>query len=375
MPSQYKENYLYYAGNKEVKTITIRGTCKKDTDEKFKAFLIDFNINRHDTPLFRDFVNEKYRPTFLPKLAPTTQSSYNTFLNHYLLPFLGDMEIGSITVEDIQRMLDWLTKSDPEHHRKALMRRTIDRIIGLGKRIYRIAKEMKIVDDSPFKMTLLTFDAEESRHHEALPDEEVERIKKAVPDLIDHKQRLYMGLLVYTGLRREEIAGMRWENLHLDKHFGEVRRVVVYPNGANAVLRDKTKTKHSTRDFILPEALIEILRPFQQASGFVIHGRDPESPAPFSTLRRVYQGAFKALGIYGVYDNHDWRATFGTQLKDSGLTSAQIADLLGHADTRMVETTYAPTRHQSIMKHENLLNALNPYARNSSEDFKKASNA
>ena len=137
----------------------------------------------------------------------------------------------------------------------------------------------------------------------------------------------------------------------------------------------KDSEDHSVRDFILPEALIEILRPLQQPSGFVIHGKDPETPAPFSTLRRIFQGAFKELGIFGKYDNHDWRATFGTQLKDSGLTSAQIADLLGHADTRMVETTYAPTRHESIMRHEMLLNALNPYARDSSETPKNASNA
>ena len=59
------------------------------------------------------------------------------------------------------------------------------------------------------------------------------------------------------------------------------------------------------------------------------------------------------------YSSHDWRATFGTQLKESGLTSAQVADLMGHADTRMVETTYAPSRHEGIMKHKNAVNNLN----------------
>ena len=43
MPSQFRETYLYYAGNKEVKSIRISGINKKDTDEKFTAFLIDFN--------------------------------------------------------------------------------------------------------------------------------------------------------------------------------------------------------------------------------------------------------------------------------------------------------------------------------------------
>ena len=276
MPSQYKENYLYYAGNKEVKMITFRGVNKRDTDMKFREFLIDFNTNRHETPLFKTFIEEKYKPTFLPKLAPTTQQNYKNYLDRYLIPYLGDMEIGKITVEDIQKLFDTLAKPDPERNRKALVEKTIDRISGLGRRVFRIAKEMKIIDDTPFKMALLSIDAAESGHHKALPDAEVDRIKKEIPSLTDPRQRLYMGLLAFTGLR-----------------------VVVYPDRVHAVVRDKTKTKCSTRDFILPDALIEILEPLKKDSGFVIHGRDPEAPISYATLRRTYRGAFQALGIHG----------------------------------------------------------------------------
>ena len=49
------------------------------------------------------------------------------------------------------------------------------------------------------------------------------------------------------------------------------------------------------------------------------------------------------------------------------MTSAQVADLMGHADTRMVETTYARTRHEGVMKHKYALENLNNfYARGSS---------
>ena len=374
MPSQFRETYLYYAGNKEVKSIRISGINKKDTDEKFTAFLIDFNTNRHDTMLLRDFIEQKYKPTFLPKLSPTTQATYNLYLNKYILPYLGDKELGNITVEDIQRLFDTLKQSDPESGRKGLAHKSIERVCGLGRRLYRIATEMKLVDDTPFKMTLLTIEGAESVHHEALPDEVVDRVKKAIPGLPDPRERLYMGLLAYTGMRVEEIAGLRWENIHLDKHFGEVRQVVVYPDKKQPVIREKTKTKHSTRDFIIPDALYEILRPFQKEHGYVIHGRNPEEPCYHATLRRTYRNAFKALGIYKLYDNHDWRATYGTQLKEANLSSAQVADLLGHADTRMVETVYAVTRHQGIMKHKDLLNTLNPYAVGSSDTPDEPSN-
>ena len=41
------------------------------------------------------------------------------------------------------------------------------------------------------------------------------------------------------------------------------------------------------------------------------------------------------------------------------MTSAQVADVMGHADTRMVETVYAPRRHEGIMKHKNTIELLN----------------
>ncbi len=32
---------------------------------------------------------------------------------------------------------------------------------------------------------------------------------------------------------------------------------------------------------------------------------------------------------------------------------------MGHADTRMVETTYARTRHEGVMKHQKTLEMIN----------------
>lgn len=241
MSSQYREYYLYYAGNNEVKTIRFAGANKKETDEKFKAFLLDFNAKRHEAMLLRTFVNEKYRPTFMPKLSPTTQHSYNRYLDLYILPFIGDKELDEITVEDIQHMIDALSKPDPKTKRPALVHNTLLRVTWLGRRLFRIAKEMKLTDDTPFKMTLITVEGEESGHHKALPDEVVARVKRAIPYLPEPRERLYMGLLAYTGMRVEEMAGLRWENIHLESHFGEVRRVVVYPDKKQPIIREKQK--------------------------------------------------------------------------------------------------------------------------------------
>ena len=78
----------------------------------------------------------------------------------------------------------------------------------------------------------------------------------------------------------------------------------------------------------------------------------------YSTFKRTYQAAFEKLGIKGRCSNYDFRITFGTELCEAGLSSKQVGDMMRHADTRMVETVYARTRHESIMKHRDMLNQL-----------------
>ena len=356
MPSTYRETYYYMNRDGNVSTIRISGSSKADADQKFSIFLQ--TLTQKDVPLFKDFVNNQYRKTFLKRLSPTTVANYNIYLDRYILPNLGDKKLDDITVTDVQSFYDWMANAKSYGCRENLNADTITRVSGLLGRIFRIAVDMEIIKSSPVKKTLLVNDGEESSHHRPLPDNEVKRIKAAIPNLKNEQQRLYMGLLAYTGMRREEIVGLGWEHVFIDEGYGRIERTVVYPDGKNTVIRNKTKTKYSTRDFIIPADLAAILKPCQKKSGFIIHGRDENSPVSISTLKRLYRAAFKELGISG-YNNHDWRTTFGTQLKETGVSSAQIADLMGHADTRMVETTYAPRRHEGIMMHKDTLEKIN----------------
>lgn len=97
------------------------------------------------------------------------------------------------------------------------------------------------------------------------------------------------------------------------------------------------------------------MKPLRKEKGFLFGG---DAPWCYATMnRRVYQGK-KLLGIQG-FNNHDFRTTYGTQLKESGMTSAQVADLMGHADTRMVETVYARAREEGIKKRRGDLEKMN----------------
>ena len=308
----------------------------------------------------REFVDQTYRVSFINGLAPSTVENYEQYLKLNILPFIGEMQMSEVTVATIQEFYSWMASASKHGRKKDLDYKSIERVSGLASRIFKVAKEMGLIRDTPFKKTLLRNPGTDAGHHKALPDEEISRVKRAIPTLEDERQRLYMGLLAYAGgARKEEVCGMRWEHLHLQEGYGEVAITVTYPKNKKPVVRHCGKTKKSLRTFIIPQALKDILLPLAKESGYVCHGRDSEEPMPHKTMQRTYTEAFKLLGIYGKFDNHDFRATYGTQLKESGVISAIVADLLGHADTRMVETIYARTRHEGIMKQRSVIEELN----------------
>ena len=358
MASMHRETYSYIDHDGNRASIRLSGRNKGETDEKFQRHVMG-EARLKAAPTVRQFVEEVYRPSFMTGLAATTLANYEQYLRKDILPYMGDMPMNQVNVATLQRFYDWMANGKQHGRMKDLNRNSIARISGLASRIFKVAFEMKIIDDSPFKTTLLRNNGAMGEHHKALPDDEVDRVKRAIPYLKDQRQRLYMALLAYTGMRKEEVLGLRWECVHLAAGYGEVKTVVVFPRNCKAVIKSIPKTPYSQRTFLIPGPLRELLLPHERERGYVIYGENDETPASYSTAQRTYQQAFATLGLKGRYNNHDWRATFGTQLKESGMSSAQVADLLGHSDTRMVETTYARTRHEGVMKHQKALENLN----------------
>ena len=304
--------------------------------------------------LLSEFVNTIFRRMFMKKLAPSTVITYDLMLDRYILPVLGGKSLDSITVLDIQYLFDFMASAKSHGYQRDLKNGTITRVSGLLGRLFRIANDLDLTHNNPIKKTLLSNNGEESDHHEALPDSEVLRVKREIPNLKDEQKRLYMGLLVYTGMRREEILGLGWEHLNLIDGYGHVQRTVTFPDNKKAVTREKTKTKHSTRDFIIPDRLMDILKPCAKQSGFIIHGENPNLPIPPKSFQRMYKTVFKELGI-SKYNNHDWRATFATQLKEYGLTSAQVADLMGHDSIETTRIYLRKTNEEQMMIINNVV--------------------
>lgn len=357
MASQHRETYTYrdFEGNRQ--TIRLGGDSKKETDEEFQRFIVE-GKKKHHAPTLENFVNDTFRSTYIDGLEATTKDNYEQYLKLNIIPFLGNRHMDMVTVRDIQEFYNWMATAASRGRKKNLNADTIKRVGALTNRIFTVAMEMKLIEDTPFKRTLLRNPGEPSKHHEAVPPEIVDRVKKQIPTIKKDRHRMFIGLLAYTGMRREEVAGLKWENVNLAEGYAMVESVVTYADKSKGEIKPYPKTDSSRRTVLIPAPLKAIMQPFERIDGYVVHGRDPQKPLCYKTLGRTHEEVFAELGIK-QYCNHDWRVTYGTELKESGMSTALAADLMGHADERMLNVVYARRRHAGVMKQQEAVEKLN----------------
>jgi integrase len=143
-------------------------------------------------------------------------------------------------------------------------------------------------------------------------------------------------LLIYTGLRWSEAAGLIWAEIRLAD-----RRITVGRQ------QQRVKTEASVRDVPIPEPLAELL-----AAHRLRHPGGPAEhvfPAPLSSYQRA-QRAFKAACRRAELHEvrlHDLRHTFGVHCARAGVPLVRVQKLMGHASLAMTlrYLQHAPESH------------------------------
>lgn len=127
-------------------------------------------------------------------------------------------------------------------------------------------------------------------------------------------------LLIFTGARRGEILGLRWE--WIDGQMGR------------ANLPD---SKTGRKPLMLPPAALQVLEGLERPEsgrGFVIRGGDYTDPeVPLVNLKDPWGIIRKAAGLSDVRP-HDLRHSFASVMVSGGASLLVIGALLGHKDVK-----------------------------------------
>ena len=289
--------------------------------------------------LFSEYAS-RWRTTYKSGIA----GNYDAYLDAKLSVLnrtFADKYIEDITSSDVQM---WLNQRGT-----AVARKTLKGDWGLLKEILTSAVEDGLITKNPAKDRRLKNPAIDKGGTKALTKAQIASIQSSIPLLTEPRERLVMALLAYTSMRREELLGLRWENVDMENRLIHVCQAVTYPKSKPVV--KGTKTDSSVRNIPIADALYEVLEPLAQASGYVLPGRGGK-PVSEPTFRRLWKSIGEHIELYGATPIN-FRTTFATMAVASGVDIRTTQSLMGHSTPEMTLSVYTrqeDTRLPEAMK-------------------------
>lgn len=286
--------------------------------------------------LFRPYA-EDYFETFKTNQAKNTLVNRDRILRNHIYPQFGSMSMQDISVSAIQKWFNTLAKSYSHE--------TLLKIKNTMSLVMDAAVEDKIIDSNPFRSKRLHIGGKETVPHRAIPKIKMEVLRKNLKTLPLRQKRM-AALLSYTGMRMEEVLGLRWEDVDTEEGVIHILRAVTHPE-RNQPLVKPPKTRTSTRDIPLTQEVEEGLMPFRK-TGFILSTIDSsEEPLSYSEARGAYERIQKEFDLKD-YTPHDFRDTCATEWRENGMSLDLIARLLGHAKTETTERRYVKYRDEAF---------------------------
>lgn len=172
---------------------------------------------------------------------------------------------------------------------------------------------------------------------------------------------------IYTGMRREELIGLRWKSVDFEKNLLIVERTVVKLN-KGLDISEHTKTDAGHRTVVLCETVVKELTKLweglerHQNSAEVFLNRNGRMWSPDNLSKRFKKAITICFGedIAKPLHFHSLRATTTTLLMDSGMFLGDIQKFIGHTlgNQVTVDHYYGTSQRQiqNLKKHlDNLI--------------------
>lgn len=208
-------------------------------------------------------------------------------------------------------------------------------------------KEMIVAYNAAAKATPPKPEKKEVNYFQA---DEISAILEALEDE-PIKWRVFVHLLMVTGCRNGEIAGLRWEKIDFEKRQIKIDTQLLY-TPEKGIYENATKTG-DTRLLALPTETIALLREYRawynelrlingdrwQNSGFLFvqdDGKPIMPSSPGAWLNRFY----KRHNLPKI-NPHAFRHTVASVLIHSGTDIVSVSKRLGHARTSTTTDIYA----------------------------------
>ena len=268
----------------------------------------------------------------------TSMESATQRLERYILPFIGDRTMESLTLAELEDMIANLRRinGDP------LAQSSKESVSSTLKTVWTLAKRRGVISanvaaDLP---TSWGGAAASSRRLIKPSLTAVDALAEAMGELGD-----VVLLLACTGMRWEEASGAWTSDVDLDKRLLSCQRVSPVVRGRRVPPGTTMKSRHARRDILIVDQAVEPLQRLLARAGsasgvepVLVTGQRGRGPLHYRTWRNKLSQAQAATGV--TYTAHQLRHVYASILIGSGMEDAKIARYMGHSNANYTRALY-----------------------------------
>ena len=305
-----------------------------------------------------------------PHLSPDMQKLYSNEINKVICPVIGGILLSEVTSDDL---------ADVMATRGHLSRSSQKKTVMVIKQIFDAALEAGVIEKLPTRK--LKAEGKDGAQKRALTELQQAQLIDAVAGLAVEP---FVMLGLYTGMRREEICGLRWDCVDLSESAPHivVRRACRWPDRVHPEVNEVLKTSAAYRTVPIPPQLVSYLKGLKEKlpgkpaainKSYVFCSEDG-SAVSYSTMRRRWDTirtrstvSGRELGEKVPKHNvtvtmdfdvtpHILRHTYITRLILGGMDLKRVQYLAGHSDPKVTLQIYT-----DLMGHapEDLIDDIN----------------
>lgn len=266
----------------------------------------------------RDFIKE------------STLAYYQFEMEHYVLPYLGDVPVSKITEKELQSMVLFWQKQGGKNG-GSLKKTTVQNLIMLLKQCLKYAVKEGYL--CKFQLNIRFIPSYEERKTKVFSNKEQRMLMHALLEAPSYRT---FGILLCLncGLRIGEVCALRWEDFDFNGQIIHIRRTLQRIYLSNEIPHTKVvisapKTPTSVRDIPLSQKMMDMIGCLtdRREQGYIL--TNDEYYLEPRTLRKFYMHFLEQHQIKSL-NFHCLRHTFATRCIENGGDYKSVSELLGH---------------------------------------------
>jgi integrase len=294
-----------------------------------------------------EFLVDEWLPAIRMTVRPTTHDHYARMVTAYVVPAIGATRLQSLTPAKLNAFYaDLLAGGRRSRPGTGLAPKTVRHVhtmlhkaLGDAVRWGKLTRNIADLADPP---------------RPATPEMRVwspAQLREFLDSVRDDRLFAAWMLLVTTGMRRGEVLGLRWQDVHLDPGRLSVVQTVTLVNDRPTL--SEPKTAKGRRSVALDPATVAALRahracqveerlaagPVWIDSGHVFTPLDGTVIHP-NRLSSWFSQHARAAGLPPIR-LHDLRHSYATAALAAGIPAKVVSERLGHANVSITLDTYS----------------------------------